>query len=149
MAKEFLSAIRPPVVSSLPSGSIGDTVVLSTNGHLYTHDGSAWVDNGASGGGGGSGGPLGSGFATLDFGASSFDARTTIAAPAITATSSVKAWVRPIKSALTSNREEDEQVVEPLRVLCKNIVPATSFDVVGLCDFGTATGLYGIAWEHY
>lgn len=43
-------------VAALPgSAAKGDTVVLSTDGHLYTYDGSAWVDNGAAGGGGGGG----------------------------------------------------------------------------------------------
>lgn len=54
MSKQFLTPIRPPVVASFPgSPSKGDTVVLNGDGHLYTYDGSAWVDNGAAGGGGG------------------------------------------------------------------------------------------------
>lgn len=52
MSKEFLTPIRPPVVAALPSGVKGDTVVLTTDGHLYTHDGTVWVDNGAGGGSG-------------------------------------------------------------------------------------------------
>ena len=55
MAVEILSVIRPVVVASLPlaGGSTkGDTCVLTTDGHLYTFDGSAWVDNGAGGGSG-------------------------------------------------------------------------------------------------
>lgn len=50
---QFLTPVRPPVLASLPgSPSKGDTVVLNTDGHLYTFDGSSWVDNGAGGGGG-------------------------------------------------------------------------------------------------
>lgn len=41
-------------VSSLPaSGYTGQLVVLSTDGHLYSWDGLAWVDTGSGGGGGG------------------------------------------------------------------------------------------------
>lgn len=53
MAKELLSVVRFAIVATLPSGVQGDTCVLSTDGHLYTHDGASWVDNGAAGGGGG------------------------------------------------------------------------------------------------
>jgi len=50
MAREFLVPIRFVVVSSFPSSpSKGDTVVLSGDGHEYTFDGSAWVDNGTAG----------------------------------------------------------------------------------------------------
>jgi hypothetical protein len=42
------------VLASFPaSPSKGDTVVLESDGHLYTFDGTGWVDNGAGGGGGG------------------------------------------------------------------------------------------------
>lgn len=53
MAIEFQQVLRPPVLASAPgSPAKGDTYVLSTNGHLYTYDGSGWVDNGAGGGSG-------------------------------------------------------------------------------------------------
>lgn len=53
MSKEFLTPIRPMPVAALPgSPAKGDTVVLSGDGHLYTYDGSTWVDNGAGGGSG-------------------------------------------------------------------------------------------------
>jgi hypothetical protein len=55
MATELLTVIRPVVVASLPlvgSSTKGDTCVLTTDGHLYTFDGSAWVDNGAGAGSG-------------------------------------------------------------------------------------------------
>jgi hypothetical protein len=52
MAIELLSALRPAVVAALPvSPAKGDTVVLSGDGHLWTYNGAAWVDNGASSGG--------------------------------------------------------------------------------------------------
>ncbi len=55
MSIESLTPIRPVVVPTLPVSAVkGDTVVLTTDGHLYTYDGSTWVDNG-SGGSGGSG----------------------------------------------------------------------------------------------
>lgn len=51
--REFHTPIRHVPVASLPvSPSKGDTVVLAGDGHLYTYDGSAWVDNGAGGGSG-------------------------------------------------------------------------------------------------
>lgn len=56
MARAFLTVLRPVVVASLPSvgaSTKGDTCVLTSDGHLYTFDGSVWVDNGAGGGGGG------------------------------------------------------------------------------------------------
>lgn len=53
MSVEVLTPLRPKVVAALPgSPSKGDTVVLNGDGHLYTFDGSTWVDNGAGGGGG-------------------------------------------------------------------------------------------------
>ena len=53
MAIETLVPLRPKVVASLPGGAAkGDTVVLVADGHLYTFDGSGWVDNGAGGGSG-------------------------------------------------------------------------------------------------
>lgn len=52
MAIELLSALRPAVVAALPvSPAKGDTVVLAADGHLWTYNGAAWVDNGASSGG--------------------------------------------------------------------------------------------------
>lgn len=51
--KKFETTIGFPVVAALPgSPTKGETVVLSSDGHLYTYDGSAWVDNGAGGGSG-------------------------------------------------------------------------------------------------
>lgn len=43
---EFSTTIRPVIVDTFPVGSVGDCVVLSTDGHLYTYDGTSWVDNG-------------------------------------------------------------------------------------------------------
>ena len=48
---ELLSALRPAVVTTLPVSAVkGDTVVLNSNGHLYTYDGVTWVDNAATSG---------------------------------------------------------------------------------------------------
>lgn len=50
------SVLGIAVVAALPSGgssAMGDTCVLAGDGHLYTFNGAAWVDNGAAGGGGG------------------------------------------------------------------------------------------------
>jgi hypothetical protein len=50
------SVLGIAVVAALPSGgssAMGDTCVLAGDGHLYTYNGAAWVDNGAAGGGGG------------------------------------------------------------------------------------------------
>lgn len=42
MARESLSAIRPPVVSALPAGVKGDAVVLASSGLLHVYDGTQW-----------------------------------------------------------------------------------------------------------
>lgn len=61
MSRKVLNTFNFFPVSALPgSPAKGDTVVLSSDGHLYTYDGSVWVDNGAAGGGGGGGGGGGS-----------------------------------------------------------------------------------------
>ncbi len=74
MAKELLSVLRFAVVAALPGGATkGDACVLTTDGHLYVFDGTAWVDHGATGGGGG--GPAGVSQATVDFGATPYPAR--------------------------------------------------------------------------
>lgn len=59
MSRKVLNTFNFFPVSALPgSPAKGDTVVLSSDGHLYTYDGAAWVDNGAAGGGGGTVYPL-------------------------------------------------------------------------------------------
>jgi hypothetical protein len=122
--------------------------VLDTDGHLYTFDGSAWVDNGAAGGGGG-GGPVASGTAILDFGSGNDLAAVTVSDATITAGKPIKVWMSPLNGASTDNREEDEQIVEPLRVFAGQIVASTSFVITAVCDVGTASGKFRIAWEHY
>ncbi len=48
MAHELLVPLRPVLVTVFPAGpSMGDTVVLVGDGHLYTYDGATWVDNGS------------------------------------------------------------------------------------------------------
>lgn len=59
MSKLFQTVVNLQPVASLPgSGSKGDMVVLDSNGHLYVHNGSSWIDHGATGGGGGGGVPI-------------------------------------------------------------------------------------------
>lgn len=54
MSKQVHTPLVLVPVAALPgSPTKGTTVVLNGDGHLYTYDGSAWVDNGAAGGGGG------------------------------------------------------------------------------------------------
>jgi len=91
LAREFLAAIRPAVVAALPgSPAKGDTVVLDGNGHLYTYDGAAWVDNGAAGGGG-SIAQSTLAVATIQLGA----ADIVVAVPGVTGTSKILAQLVP------------------------------------------------------
>ena len=49
MANEYLTPLRFAVVAALPASSVsakGDSVVLAGDGHLYTYDGSSWIDQG-------------------------------------------------------------------------------------------------------
>lgn len=52
--REVYGPLRFLPVAALPSSpSKGMTVVLDADGHLYTYNGSSWVDNGAAAGGSG------------------------------------------------------------------------------------------------
>lgn len=69
-----LSVLRFANVSALPGGATkGDSCVLTSDGHLYTYNGTSWVDNGAAGGGGP--GPAGVSQATVDFGSAPYPSR--------------------------------------------------------------------------
>jgi len=49
MSRRFHTPVNFVPVSSLPvSPAKGDTVVLDSDGHQYTYDGSTWVDNGSA-----------------------------------------------------------------------------------------------------
>lgn len=147
MAKIDAPRLSIVPVAALPgSPAKGDTVVLASDGHLYTYDGSAWVDNGAAGGGGG---PVASGTAIVDFGAGSDLAAVTVSDATIAAGRPIKVWVAPLNGASTDNREEDEQIIEPLRVFAGQIIASTSFVISAICDEGYAYGKFRIAWEHY
>lgn len=146
MAKEILSVVRFAIVGSLPAGVKGDTCVLTTDGHLYTHDGTSWVDNGAAGGGGGGV----RGFAIVDFGAdpAACDAVVVVSDATVLATHPIAVSVSPINDATTDNREEDEQVAEPLRVVAFGISAGVGFSIRAFTDQGTVAGKFRVAWEH-
>lgn len=143
---EFLSVIRPVVVASLPlagASTKGDTCVLSGDGHLYTFNGTAWVDNGAAGGAG----TGASGKTVVDFGA---HPGTTLASVAITgqgtiaaASSTVRAW---IQAEATADHTLDEHVIEQLEVVAGNIVDGVGFTIYVRCNFNT-TGQWTVAWR--
>jgi hypothetical protein len=101
------------------------------------------------GAGGGAGGPIASGTAIVDFGAGNDIASVTVADATIAAGASIQVWIAPIKSAAVDNREEDEQLAEPLRVMATTIVPGVSFALQAICDFGQAFGKFRLGWEHY
>jgi len=92
MAKTFLCVVNLDPVASLPgSGNKGDMVVLAGDGHLYVHNGTAWVDHGATGGGGGS-----IAQATLSVGAAVYgQADVSVAVGGVTSTSKVLAQLVP------------------------------------------------------
>lgn len=65
-----------PRLAALPTaGVIGRVVMLTTDGHLYTWDGAAWVDTGGGGGGGG-GAPTTATYVTLTADATLTNERT-------------------------------------------------------------------------
>lgn len=80
--------------------------MLSSDGHLYVFDGSAWVDHGATGGGGGSG-TVGS--QVVDVGANPVsEAWVSFAVAGLLTTS------RIIASVVSDARSQDELELEPI-----------------------------------
>jgi hypothetical protein len=140
VAIPFRSALRPSVVALFPgTPSQGDTVVLSTDGHLYTFDGSGWVDNGAAGGGGHSG------TASVNFSTGADAATVAVTGQAaIGVASRVQAWIR---LDTTADHTPDEARVESLKITAGNIVAGTGFTIYADCYEGLATGVFDIDWS--
>lgn len=142
MAHELLTALRPVIVSALPgSPSKGDTVVLNSSGHLYTYDGTSWVDNGAAGGGG-------SGVTaktTVDFGAGASMAVKAITGlgSILAATSVVRAW---LIAEATADHNVDEHRVERIEVLAGSIVDGVGFSIYARCN-RPSNGEWSVAYE--
>lgn len=142
MAHELLTALRPVIVAALPgSPSKGDTVVLNSNGHLYTYDGSGWVDNGAAGGGGGGV----TGRTVVNFGAGQGMAETVITGlgSILAASSVVRAW---LIAEATADHSVDEHRVEQIDVLAGNIVDGVGFSIYARCN-RPSYGEWSVAYE--
>ncbi len=134
----FLSAVRPAIVAALPSGVQGDTVVLASDGHLYTHDGSGWVDNGSGGSGGASG------LTTVDFGDGAPDAEVVITGQTgILAGSKVQAWIQAVD---TADHTADDHWFEEFKVVAGSIVPGTGFTIYVVTD-GVTHGEWTVGWR--
>jgi hypothetical protein len=136
MSKLFQTVVNLQPVASLPgSASKGDMVVLDGDGHLYTHNGTAWVDCGAAGGGGGGGA---SGKTTINFGAypgkceASVDVtgQATIGAGAI-----VSAWI--VADATADHSIEDHIIDAPI-ITAGAIVAGVGFTIFASAPLANA-----------
>lgn len=135
------SVLGIAVVAALPSGgssTMGDTCVLAGDGHLYTYNGAAWVDNGAAGGGGG-GGPSGS--VTLDFGTGGGFADVTIAHPAAATTDLVIAAL----AGSTADHSADEHALEDIDLRVA-VYPGEGYAIFGNVRQGTTHGAFNVNW---
>lgn len=143
MATELLAALRFVVVSALPGGAAqGDSVVLASNGHLYTYDGTTWVDNGATGGGGG-GETYGS--ATVDFGAapgSSLATTVVSGQSGLLATSKVRVW---LQGDTTATHNAYEHLIAPIILRAGDLGTGT-FTVYAVAAGLRLTGTFTVRW---
>lgn len=139
MALVALSPLRFAVVAALPgSAAQGDSVVLASSGHLYTFDGSAWVDNGAAAGGGASG------LTQLDFGTGAVHA--TVDVTGQTGILSTSRLFASIRVAASADHSADEHVVEELRVSAGAIVAGDKFTIHGVAN-APIRGLWNVVWR--
>lgn len=140
MAKTFLCVVNLDPVASLPgSGNKGDMVVLAGDGHLYVHNGTTWVDHGATGGGGGSATIY---TATVDFGAgASTTVKTTVANGAVSGASVIALCGHKAGAG----RPVDEAEMEPL-VSSIGSVGSGTFDVFTHAPQGGAHGQYVLSY---
>lgn len=122
---KLVSQLSFAVVTTLPGGlPKGASLVLSGNGHLYTFDGTVWVDNGVAGSGG-------SGVNAVNFGVSpgSSDAFTVVTGQSgILATSVLSARVVALA---TADHSGDEHWVDPPIFVAGDIVPGVGFTIYG------------------
>ncbi len=151
MSREFLSPVRFVVVPAFPTGpTVGDSVVLLSNGHLHTFDGTAWVDNGSVAAGGNSG------VGEVDFGAGLAETSLVVTGQtAITANSPVV--VSLLARATSNNTVDDHNLAsEDLRVWAGAIVAGVSFTIFASTRVDASpgaerpalAGLHSIAWRY-
>lgn len=139
-----MRAVAPIVyepVAVLPSSPVqGTTVVLQSDGLLYTYNGAAWVAAG------GSGSSYPTAVTTVDFGSvAKYDVTADVSAPLITPSSVVSAWVVPIA---TPDHSVDEHLVE--RVIARGYysAPSTLRLYVAHALGHRLRGRWSIAWQH-
>lgn len=122
---KLVSQLGFAVVTALPSGlPKGASLVLSSDGHLYTFDGTVWIDNGAAGGGAAGNGIVG-------FGAvpGNNDAVLVVTGQtAIVATSKLRVQV---VATDTVDHSADEHWLDAPIFTAGNIVPGVGFTIYG------------------
>lgn len=89
----------------------------------------------------------GVGQGVIDFGASVVsDAQLVITGQSgITLASLVEAYIDPTQGA-TADHSVDEQIVEPIRIFCRDIVAGTGFTIHAVADGVGAYGKFNITW---
>lgn len=145
MAKEFLSTVRFAEVAALPGGAVkGDACILSSNGHLYTFDGAAWVDNGATTIAAPVGGNQGS--LVIDAGTSYTDEVdvSVTGQTGISATSVLNAWLLPVD---TADHSAEEHMTDPPDVFAYGPIVGVGFTIRLVArSVGGIYGRYSVAW---
>jgi hypothetical protein len=132
-----------PVLTGFPAGTTqGETFVWSSDGHLYTFNGSAWVDNGQSTSGG-SGIPTD--YAIVDFGPTGApEATVLVDDPNCDAKSLILAWSNPWGQE--TDRLKEEEAIEQLQCVVTDRISGSGFTIHVYPKIGTATGRFKIGW---
>lgn len=134
MSIELVSALRFVVVSAFPgSPAQGDTVVLASDGKLYTYDGSSWV---AAGGGSGS---FTTYETTVDFGSVFLQSKTFDVTHS--GANTAQRVVANVASSMPSGVDADELEMDPL-IVSAHVVSTNTirFLVSVVSPFSTITG---------
>lgn len=83
------------------------------------------------------------GSTTVNFGFGAADITVNVAAPSITSTSLVEAWVFP---ASTPTNTSTNHFIENLRVIAHSVQNGVGFSITVLCTQGIAHGEYNIGY---
>jgi hypothetical protein len=83
------------------------------------------------------------GVTTINFGGKATDASVSVAAPGITGTQLVEAWIFP---AGTASNTTDNHWVEDLHVVAGNVSAGVGFTIYAKCNTGFAHGIYNVAY---
>jgi hypothetical protein len=86
---------------------------------------------------------MATGTTTLDFGSGKTDTQVFVAAPSISGSNLVEAWIIPSN---TSNNTVDNHWVEDLKIIAGEAVNASGFTIYGKCNTGLAYGIYKVGW---